>query len=141
MRFWRPRGFSPRAELENGREKIDEFNVFQMSSRTHVITPRKRMDHHHTKSGEGMLIAHQTGRRRCHTHGEPGGGGARGGSSTAQINAIHLPFVYVYYSIFALRPRLSAARQSDARGRQTLKRCVNVRKSLSESSRQVISSF
>lgn len=56
-----PLGFSQWAELENGCKKIDEFNVFQMSSLIHIITPRKWMDHHDTNSGERMLIAHQTG--------------------------------------------------------------------------------
>lgn len=62
------------------------------------------MDHHDTNPGEGMLIAHQMGRLRCQLHNcsiyskkESWGGG-----SAAQINAIHLPFVYVHYSILTL---------------------------------------
>lgn len=53
MWFRCPPGFSQWAELENGCKKIDDFNVFQMSSLIHIITPRKWMDHHDTYSGEG----------------------------------------------------------------------------------------
>lgn len=63
-----PLDVSQWAELENGCKKIDEFNVFQMSSLIHIITPRKWMDHHDTNSGERMLIAHQTGRLYCQLH-------------------------------------------------------------------------
>lgn len=68
------------------------------------------MDHHDTNSGEGMLIAHQMGRLRCQLHNcsitvkkkkkrRVGEGG-----SAAQINVIHLPFVYVHYSIYTVTP-------------------------------------
>ena len=70
------------------------------------------MDHHDTNSGEGMLIAHQMGRLRCQLHNcsihskkkkrKKKEMKSWGGGSAAQINVIHLPFVYVHYSIFTL---------------------------------------
>lgn len=72
------------------------------------------MDHHDTNSGEGMLIAHQTGRLWCQLHNcsahckkkklKSGGVGVRKreGGCTVQIIVIHLPFVHVNYSVFTL---------------------------------------
>lgn len=99
-----PLGFSQWAELENGCKKIDEFNVFQMSSLIHIITPRKWMDHHDTNSGERMLIAHQTGRLHCQPHNCSIYRKKKKWRRVVlqQISAIHLPFVCAHYFIYAV---------------------------------------
>lgn len=81
-----------------------------MSSLIHIITPRKRMDHHDPNSGERMLIAHQTRRLSCQLHNcsiyskknkKHKNKNTSGRVGLWRISAIHLPFVSAHYSIGA----------------------------------------
>lgn len=71
------------------------------------------MDHHDTNSGEGMLIAHQMGKLRCQPHNCSVHSKKKeeelGGWFCCSECVIHLPFVYVHYSIYTLSSPIPSA--------------------------------